>query len=53
MAPPSHANSRPRQANAQSSSNSDGCASHDGWMEIRQKPGKASCCEGGRVRSAR
>ena len=32
MAPPSQANSRPRQANAQSCSNSDGYASHDGWV---------------------
>ncbi len=53
MAPPSQANSRPRRANAQSSSNSHGCACHDGWVDIHQKPGEASCCEGGRVRSAR
>ena len=42
MAPPSQANSRPRQANAQSCSNSDGYASHDGWVEIRQRPRKSA-----------
>ena len=46
LAPSSQANSRPLQANVQSSSNFDGCVHYGGWEKVRQNRGETNCCWG-------